>query len=43
MGYLLIAYGVFWLFTFAFVLSIAVRQRKLQKELDAVGAALEKR
>ena len=43
MGYLLVAYGVFWVFTFAFVLSIAVRQRRLQKDLDALSAALEER
>ena len=43
MGYLLVAYGVFWVFTFVFVLSIGVRQRRLQKDLDALGAALEKR
>ena len=43
MGYLLGAYGVFWVFTFALVLSIAVRHKRLQRDLDVLSAALERR
>ncbi len=42
MVYLLVAYGVFWTLTFILVLSIAMRQSVLQKELEAVAAGLDR-
>jgi len=41
MGYLFAAYSVFWALTFIFVFSIASRQKKLEKEIEALKKALE--
>ena len=40
--YLVAAYAVFWAFTFALVFSIWFRQRKLEREIAALEARLEK-
>ena len=42
MGYLFAAYSVFWALTFIFVLSIASKQKKLEKEIEALKKALER-
>ena len=42
MTYVFVAYAVFWALTFAFVFSIASRQKRLQKEIEALSRALEK-
>lgn len=36
MTYLIAAYAVMWLITFIFVLSMAIRQRRLAAELEAL-------
>lgn len=41
--YLFAAYAVFWVVTFAFVFSIARRQKNLQREIEALKRALETR
>ena len=41
MGYLFAAYAVFWALTFIFVFSIASRQKRLEKEIEALRRALE--
>ncbi len=38
--YLVAAYGVFWGLTFALVVSIWVRQRRLEREIEALEAQL---
>jgi CcmD family protein len=38
--YLVAAYAVFWLLTFALVFSIWVRQRRLEREIVALEARL---
>ena len=43
MGYLFAAYAVFWVLTFIFVFGIASRQRKLEKEMEALRTALERK
>jgi CcmD family protein len=40
--YLVAAYGVFWAFTFVLVLSIWLRQRKLEREIAVLMARLDK-
>lgn len=40
--YLVAAYAVFWTFTFALVFSIWFRQRRLEQEIAALAAQLEK-
>lgn len=42
MGYLFAAYAVFWALTFIFVFTIASRQKRLQKEIEALKKALER-
>jgi CcmD family protein len=42
MGYLFAAYAVFWALTFIFVFSIASRQKRLEKEIEALRRALER-
>jgi CcmD family protein len=42
MGYLFAAYAVFWALTFLFVFSIASRQKRLEKEIEALRRALER-
>lgn len=42
MGYLFSAYAVFWALTFIFVFTIASRQKRLQKEIEALKKALDK-
>jgi len=42
MGYLFAAYAVFWALTFIFVFSIACRQKRLEKEIEALRRALER-
>jgi len=40
MTYLAAAYAVFWGVTFLYVFSIASRQRRLQREIDALKETL---
>ena len=39
--YLVVAYAVFWVFTFALVFSIWFRQRKLEREIAALTEHLQ--
>ncbi len=39
--YLVVAYAVFWVFTFALVFSIWFRQRKLEREIAALTRHLQ--
>jgi len=41
MTYLVAAYAVMWLITFIFVLSMAIRQRHLAAELEALKERLQ--
>ena len=41
--YLFAAYAVFWVVTFAFVFSMSRRQKRLQREVEALRKALESR
>jgi CcmD family protein len=41
--YLFAAYAAFWAVTFIFVLSIARRQKGLQREIESLKRALETR
>jgi CcmD family protein len=41
MTYLVAAYAVMWLITFIFVLSMAMRQRRLAAELEALKERLQ--
>ena len=41
MSYLFAAYAVFWALTFVYVFSIGSRQRRLEKEVEALKRALE--
>lgn len=41
MTYLIVAYAVMWLITFIFVLSMAIRQRRLAAELEALKERLQ--
>jgi CcmD family protein len=41
--YLFAAYAVFWVITFAFVFSMSRRQKRLQREVEALRKALETR
>ena len=41
--YLFAAYAVFWVVTFAFVFSMSRRQKRLQREIEALRRALETR
>lgn len=43
MTYLIAAYAVMWLITFVFVLSMAVRQRRLAAELEALKERVQER
>ncbi len=43
MGYLFAAYSVFWALTFILVFTIASRQKRLQKEIEALKKALERK
>ncbi len=40
--FLVAAYGVFWLGTFVYVLTLVQRQRNLDKDLDALEAIVKK-
>jgi len=40
MSYLFAAYAVFWALTFLFVFSIASRQKRLEREVEALKRAL---
>ncbi|MCJ7667840.1 MAG: CcmD family protein [Anaerolineae bacterium] len=42
MDYLFAAYGVFWALTFIFVFTIGSRQKRLEKEIEALKKELEK-
>lgn len=42
MSYVFAAYAVFWALTFIFVFSIASRQKRLEKEIEALSRALER-
>ncbi|MGB3903850.1 MAG: CcmD family protein [Anaerolineae bacterium] len=41
MGYLFAAYAVFWGLTFAYVFTIASRQKRLENEIEALRRALK--
>lgn len=41
MAYMIAAYGVIWLLTFAFVVSIFARQRRIQRDLAVLEQMLE--
>lgn len=41
--YLAAGYGVFWLFTFVFLLSIWSRQRKIQREIENLEEQMARR
>ncbi len=40
-GYLVAAYVVFWGFTFAFVVSLWARQRRIQGDIERLSEGLE--
>jgi hypothetical protein len=40
--YLVVAYGVFWIFTLVLVLSIWVRQRRIEHDLEAFKDRLDR-
>jgi uncharacterized membrane protein len=40
--YLVVAYAVFWALTFVLVFSIWVRQRRLERDIAALAARLDK-
>ena len=42
MTYLFAAYAVFWALTFVYVFGIGSRQRKLEKEVEALRRALRR-
>jgi CcmD family protein len=42
MSYLFAAYAVFWALTFAYVFSIASRQKRLENEIKALRQGLER-
>ena len=41
MAYMIAAYGIIWLLTFAFVASIFVRQRRIQRDLALLEQMLQ--
>jgi len=41
MVYLFGAYAVFWVLTFIYIFSIASRQKRLEKEIEALRRALQ--
>ena len=41
MVYLFAAYAVFWVLTFIYIFSIASRQKRLEKEIEALRRALQ--
>jgi hypothetical protein len=43
LSYLVAAYGVFWGLTFALVISIWVRQRRLERDIATLAAQMEER
>jgi len=43
MGYLVAAYAVLWAISFGLVLSLVVRQRRLEAELEALRQAIEEK
>jgi CcmD family protein len=40
MYYLFAAYAIFWAFTFAYIFAIASRQKRLEKEIDALSKSI---
>lgn len=40
--YLIAAYAIFWAFTFAFVLSLWARQRRIERDIAALHDRLER-
>lgn len=40
--YLVVAYVVFWLFTFVLVASLWVRQRRIEREIEGLEARLRR-
>jgi len=42
-SFLIPAYVIFWLVTFAYVFSIRSRQRNLERDLDALKKVVEKK
>ena len=40
--FLVVAYGVFWLGTFLYVLTMSQRQRNLEKDLEALESLVTK-
>ncbi len=43
MGYLVAAYAVLWAISFGLVLSLVVRQRRLEAELEVLRQAMEEK
>lgn len=41
--YLVVAYAVFWLFTFVLVVSIWLRQRRIEREIAMLQARLQQK
>ncbi len=41
MWYLFAAYAVFWALTFAYVFTVASRQRRLEREIEALTRSTE--
>lgn len=41
--YLVVAYAVFWLFTFVLVVSIWLRQRRIEREIAMLQARLQEK
>jgi CcmD family protein len=42
MNYLFAAYAVFWGLTFAYIFTIASRQKRLEKEIETLSSSLTK-
>lgn len=40
MGYLFAAYAVFWALTFVYVFTVASRQKRLEREVEALSKSL---
>jgi CcmD family protein len=40
--FLVVAYGVFWLGTFLYVMTMSARQRNLEKDLEALEELVKK-
>lgn len=40
MNYLFAAYAVFWALTFAYIFTVASRQKRLEREIDALSRSI---